>query len=93
MLVISNENEFLALDAWLNCFHLSCSCSCSTSTSPQYDVDFQDTRGVAAAARAGKEKREERGGKGKRARFPTLPVDGSRKFSSALHLANNDARN
>lgn len=30
---------------------------------------------------------------GKRARFPTLPVDGSRKFSSALHLANNDARN
>lgn len=38
VLVISNENEFLALDAWLNCFHLSCSCSCSTS--PQYDVDF-----------------------------------------------------
>lgn len=32
-------------------------------------------------------------GEGKRARFPTLPVDGSRKFSSALHLANNDARN
>lgn len=33
------------------------------------------------------------GGESKRARFPTLPVDGSRKFSSALHLANNDARN
>lgn len=69
MLVISNENEFLALDAWLNCFHLSCSCSCSTSTSPQYDVDFQDTRGVAAARRAEKEKREERGGRVKELGF------------------------
>lgn len=64
MLVISNENEFLALDAWLNCFHLSCSCS-SSSTSPQYDVDFQDTRGVAAAGRAGEEEREERRDEGR----------------------------